>query len=161
MNNTLGENVARYRKRIGLTQEELAEKMNVSGQAVSKWENGLSYPDVDTLKRLAALFGCTIDELVNGAPAAPTVKSAEPEKVDRRTLTIRVKGGEASKVCVRIPVLLLKRAAENGKLKELLGEQGDVVDQVMPMILEGAVGELVNVEQGNATVVIAVEDHEG
>ncbi len=127
MNNTLGENVARYRKQIGLTQEELAEKMNVSGQAVSKWENGLSYP----------------------------------EKVDRRTLTIRVKGGEASKVCVRIPVLLLKRAAENGKLKDLLGEQGDVVDQVMPMILEGAVGELVNVEQGDATVVIAVEDHEG
>ena len=56
---------------------------------------------------------------------------------------------------------LLKRAAENGKLKDLLGEQGDVVDQVMPMILEGAVGELVNVEQGDATVVIAVEDHEG
>ena len=103
MNNTLGENIARYRKQIGLTQEELAEKMNVSGQAVSKWENDLSYPDVETLKRLAALFGCTLDELVNGAPAAPTVKSAEPEKVDRRTLTIRVKGGEASKVCVRIP----------------------------------------------------------
>ena len=159
--NTIGENIARNRKKLGLTQEELAEKMNVSGQAVSKWENDLSYPDVETMKRLAALFGCTLDELVNGAPAAPTVKSAEPEQVDRRTLTVKVESGTEAKVHVRFPVALIKRAAESGKLEQLLGKEAGDVERIVPMILAGAVGELVNVEQNGSKVTVAVEDYAG
>ena len=159
--NTIGENVARNRKKLGMTQEELAEKMNVSGQAVSKWENDLSYPDVETLKRLACLFACTLDELVNGAPAAPTIKSAEPEQVDRRTLTVKVEAGAESKIHVRFPVALIKRAAESGKLEQLLGKEAGFVHQILPMILEGAVGELVNVEQNGSKVTVEVEDYAG
>ena len=159
--NTIGENIARNRKKLGMTQEELAEKMNVSGQAVSKWENDLSYPDVETLKRLATLFGCTLDELVNGVPTAPTIKSAEPEQVDRRTLTIKVEAGAESKVHVRFPVSLIKRAAESGKLEQLLGDEAEHVDQILPMILAGAVGELINVEQNGSKVTVAVEDYAG
>ena len=66
MDNThiaLAANVQKYRKRAGLTQEELAEKLGVTFQAVSKWENAKSAPDILFLPALADLFGCYIDEL--------------------------------------------------------------------------------------------------
>lgn len=48
-----------------MTQESFAKKLNVSRQAVSKWENGQSYPDISMLPKIAALFNITIDELLN------------------------------------------------------------------------------------------------
>ena len=61
---TLGERIAYYRKRRGLTQEQLAEKCSVTPQAVSKWENDLSAPDISLLVPLAELFGISADELL-------------------------------------------------------------------------------------------------
>ena len=159
---TIGENIARKRRQKGLTQEELAEIMNVSAQAVSKWENDQSYPDIETLGLLAKFFECTLDELVSGAPAAPAVKSAEPEKIERRTLAITVEeyGEGGDKVKVRIPVALIKRTAESGKLRELIGDKSEIVGRILPMILEGTVGELLNAEESGAKIRIAVEDYE-
>lgn len=57
----LAENIQKYRKRSGLTQEEVANKLGVTFQAVSKWENGKSAPDIMFLPRMAELFGCSID----------------------------------------------------------------------------------------------------
>ena len=59
----LGLKIAYYRRLIGLTQEELAERVGVSTQAVSKWEQQLSCPDILLLPELAKIFGITIDEL--------------------------------------------------------------------------------------------------
>lgn len=61
---TLGERIAYYRKRRGLTQEQLAEQCSVTPQAVSKWENDLSAPDISLLVPLAELFGISADELL-------------------------------------------------------------------------------------------------
>lgn len=63
INITLAANILKYRKKSGLTQEELAEKLGVSFQAVSKWENAKSAPDILFLPTMADLFGCYIDEL--------------------------------------------------------------------------------------------------
>ncbi len=63
INITLGENIRRFRKMMNLTQEELADKIGVTYQAVSKWENAQSAPDVSFLPQLADLFGCNIDDL--------------------------------------------------------------------------------------------------
>ena len=63
MNETMGAIIARKRKELGLTQEQLDNALNISYQAVSKWENELSSPDISTLPLLADLFGLTIDEL--------------------------------------------------------------------------------------------------
>ena len=60
------EKLQQLRKRKGLTQEELAESLYVSRTAVSKWESGRGYPNIDSLKALAAFFGVTIDELLSG-----------------------------------------------------------------------------------------------
>lgn len=66
-NLTLGKRILYHRKRLGLTQDQLAERMGVTAQAVSKWEHDLSCPDVTTLPRLAELFGITTDELLGVA----------------------------------------------------------------------------------------------
>ena len=63
MNNTIGKNIARLRKENGMTQEALAAKLGVSFQAVSRWENGVTTPDVDTLLAVAAIMDVSLDAL--------------------------------------------------------------------------------------------------
>ena len=58
------ENLKYLRKEEKMTQEALAEKLNVSRQAVTKWESGQSLPDIENLKQMADLFGVTMDSLV-------------------------------------------------------------------------------------------------
>lgn len=67
----IGKNIASYRKRLGLTQAGLAEKLNYSDKAVSKWERGDSAPDVLTLWQLAELFEVTVNELLADPNALP------------------------------------------------------------------------------------------
>lgn len=64
MRNQIGSNIAAYRKQAGLTQAGLAEKLNYSDKAVSKWERGESVPDVMTLVQLAELFQIPVGELL-------------------------------------------------------------------------------------------------
>ncbi len=60
----LGQKIAELRKKSGLSQEALAEKMNVSRQAVSKWESNQSIPDIEKIVDLSELFGVTTDYLL-------------------------------------------------------------------------------------------------
>lgn len=60
----LGENIKKLRKEKGLSQEQLAEMLNVSRQAVSKWESGKTYPDIDNLILLKGIFNVTLDDLI-------------------------------------------------------------------------------------------------
>ncbi|MBR6039909.1 MAG: helix-turn-helix transcriptional regulator [Clostridia bacterium] len=70
---TLGKRIAMLRKEKGLTQEQLAEKVGVSAQAVSKWENDVSCPDITLLPLLADILGVTVDELLGVKPIEPHV----------------------------------------------------------------------------------------
>ncbi len=70
---TLGKRIAMLRKEKGLTQEQLAEKVGVSAQAVSKWENDVSCPDITLLPLLADLFDVSVDELLGVKPVEPHV----------------------------------------------------------------------------------------
>lgn len=60
------EKLQELRKQKGLTQEELAEVLYVSRTAISKWESGRGYPNIDSLKAISRFFGVTIDELLSG-----------------------------------------------------------------------------------------------
>ena len=71
LKNQLGANIAAYRKRAGLTQLGLAEKLNYSDKAVSKWERGESMPDVLTLVQLADLFDINVNDLLVDPDALP------------------------------------------------------------------------------------------
>ena len=77
---TLGRRIARLRLEHAMTQERLANIANVSAQAVSKWENDQSYPDILLLPLLAKTFGVTVDELLGMEDATDrTVPAMEPE----------------------------------------------------------------------------------
>ena len=94
----IGANITRFRKEQGLTQAELAQKLNYSDKAVSKWERGESIPDVLTLADIAGRFGVTINDLVYGpeeqavtaplVPEPPQVRETEPEPA--RTIPQRI-----------------------------------------------------------------------
>ena len=60
----IGENLRRLRRAADMTQEQLADKLGVAYQSVSRWENGTTYPDMEFLPVLAGIFGVTVDELI-------------------------------------------------------------------------------------------------
>ena len=75
-----GENLMRYRRKAGLTQEALAEALGVSRQAVGKWESGATYPETEKLPLLADVLGCSLDALLRGdGEEEPEETDAEPE----------------------------------------------------------------------------------
>ncbi len=76
MEHSLGKRIAENRKRLKLTQDQLAEKLGVTAQAVSKWENDQSCPDITTLPKLAEIFGISTDELL-GYTSSNVVHEAE------------------------------------------------------------------------------------
>lgn len=78
----LGANIVAYRKRIGLTQAGLAEKLNYSDKAVSKWERAESVPDVLTLVQLAELFDITVNDLLADPEALPENSGAVQRVVE-------------------------------------------------------------------------------
>ena len=117
-NETLGRRIARLRLEYGMTQERLAMKMGVTAQAVSKWENDLSAPDIMLLPELARTLGVTVDELLEGrksqeiALAEPAPEPApEPEPEPSRTdgskpkkLHIQVDSSDGDVVNINVPL---------------------------------------------------------
>lgn len=76
---TFGTMIATMRKENGMTQLELAEKMGVTDKAVSKWERDLSFPDINSIPKLADIFNVTVDELMQ--VKANTKENTENKKV--------------------------------------------------------------------------------
>ena len=79
----IGANISAYRKRFGLTQAGLAEKLNYSDKAVSKWERGESAPDVLTLVQLAELFEITVNDLLVDPDALPEESGAVQKVMEK------------------------------------------------------------------------------
>ena len=92
----IGSNISQYRKRAGLTQAGLAEKLNYSDKAVSKWERGESVPDVLTLALLADQFDITVNDLLSdpdALPENPTNLEAAMTKVSEKALKRKANKG--------------------------------------------------------------------
>ena len=112
----VGKIISQKRKEHNMTQLALADKLGVSFQAVSNWERGNSMPDISKLPELAALFGCSIEELLGGGqPAERVEKIAKGEAGDMSL-------GELAEVA---PVLMpdqldeaVQRAARSGEPEE-------------------------------------------
>ena len=79
----IGANISAYRKRAGWTQAELAEKLNYSDKAVSKWERGESVPDVLTLATLAEQLGVTVNDLLTDPDALPEQTGAVQQAMEK------------------------------------------------------------------------------
>ena len=68
-NKSMAEVISSRRKDLGMTQKELAEKLNITDKAVSKWERGIACPDTGTIPNLAQILGITVEELMTAKPA--------------------------------------------------------------------------------------------
>lgn len=81
----LGNKISKYRKQLDLTQKDLGDKLNVSPQAVSKWENGQAEPDASTIKKLCEIFKISTDELLgNNPPVKEAAVAAATQPVAER-----------------------------------------------------------------------------
>ena len=87
---TLGRRIARLRLARTATQERLAKELNVSPQAVSKWENDINYPDISLLPDLARFLGVSVDELLSGASASAQESAAAQESTAAQESAVEV-----------------------------------------------------------------------
>ena len=135
----LCEKLYELRRAAGLSQEELAERLNVSRQAVSKWENGAAQPELSKLVELSRLYGVSVDELLSleeaekgdtkaassveaSSPAQETL--AAPKKVRRQKLLLG-----AAAVCLALAVGLA--LYNNHRVKQLERQVGSLQSQIM------------------------------
>ena len=101
-NKTMGEMISSLRKEKRMTQNDLAEKMNVTDKAVSKWERNLSCPDVNSISKLAEVLGTTVEELLN-------TQTKKVNKKIEEIINIALLGiGLAMGICIIVTSILKK-----------------------------------------------------
>lgn len=99
---TLGRRIARLRLAKTATQERLAKELNVSPQAVSKWENDINYPDISLLPDLARFLGVSVDELLSGASASTQETAAvQGNAVAQEGAAVRENGAAQESAAVK------------------------------------------------------------
>ena len=164
MKETLGQKIARLRKEKNYTQEDLAKKFNVSTQAVSKWENDLSAPDISILKDLAKTLGVTIDYLLsNETEEVVNILPKENRKpINKIVLKIKISSTDGDKVNVNLPMPFIFACINSGiKLPSLNGSEAlNSIDfkEIINLVEQGVVGELVSIDSADGdTIKIFVE----
>ena len=155
---TLGEKIANLRKNKKMTQEELAGHLNISGQAISKWENDLSIPDISVLIELSELFNVSLDELLKDKKRETALVDEKLRKpLEEMILKIIVESSEGDKVKVNLPLPLVKMGLEMGmKFGDVANkEELNTIDfaKVLEMVDVGLVGKLIEVETKEGDVV--------
>ncbi len=162
--NGIDEKISFYRKAKGMTQEELAEQLGVSPQAVSKWENGAACPDIQLLVPLARIFAITTDELLSAEAVNSVRLLDETEKKELKDLTLKVlvDSSDGDKVRINLPMELIKTALEIGLKIPKVAEHAQLKDidfeQIITLVETGVIGKLVEVESAQGDVVnIVVE----
>ena len=160
MEETLGKRISTLRKQKDLRQDDIAQLLDVSPQAVSKWENDQTCPDIGLLPKLAKILGVTTDELLSGKQELQEVKLVPPEErkdIQDMLLRIMVDSADGDKVRVNLPMALVQVAMDMGmEMPQLSGKEtlkNIDLNQVMELVRQGAVGNLVEVESSDGDIV--------
>lgn len=160
METTLGKRIAALRRDKGLKQEELARQLGVTPQAVSKWENDQTCPDITLLPDLARILGVSVDELLSGKALEPAVKvlPAEQRKdIKDMVLRIVVDSAEGDKVRVNLPMGLVEAAMDMGMDMSQFTDndalKGIDLGKILNLVRCGSVGNLVEVESAEGDIV--------
>ena len=157
----IGSNIAALRKEKGITQEELANALGVSAQAVSKWENNSSCPDVSLLTVIADYFGVTVDALLRSG--AEEITRADPPSTDdnvaavrggKRNVRIKVTQPNGKETNVKVPFGVVKM----GLRVNVFGLQRDVADKIGALLDDPAAADILSVDGENGEhVTISIE----
>ena len=152
MESSMGKRIADLRKKKGLTQDQLAEQFSVSAQAVSKWENDISCPDIMMLPQLADFFHISVDELLRGRQeeSVRMVPKGERKELDDVMLKVIVDSKKGDRVRINLPILLVKVGVEIGmQIPEVANntalQQVDFA-RIFELVEQGVIGKLVEVD---------------
>lgn len=162
MEATLGKKIAQLRRGKAMTQDDLAAQLGVSSQAVSKWENDLSCPDIMLLPYLAEIFRVSIDELFSKEPKNVVVMVPEEERrdINEMVLKVNVNSKDGDRVRVNLPMALIKIAYEIGmQIPEVAGNNALKkldLEKILQLVEKGVIGRLVEVESSDGDVVEVV-----
>ncbi len=169
---TLGRRIQALRKEAALTQEVLAEKMGITAQAVSKWENDLSCPDIMSLPALSEALRTTVDTLLTGKSAATSSPAAPAKKPEELIVRMAITAGDGDKFQFNLPFTVFRLASLHNLLTFSFNTgNGDIsmesflreihhmdLQQLVRLIENGARGTLVDVKtEDHLAVVVWVE----
>ena len=156
----IGNQIKALRLRKGATQKEMAQHLGITEQAISKWENSASVPDIALLPLLAKTLGVTVDHLLTGEKPEPPVRLVpEGERKDFKDMFLKVTmiSSEGDKMRVNLPMLLVQTAMDAGvsiagspALKQL------DFQEIVTLVQQGATGEIVEMESTDGDILRVV-----
>ena len=161
MKETLGARIGRLRREKGLKQDDVAQALEVSSQAVSKWENDQTCPDITLLPALANMLGVTVDELLCGKQE-PLVQVQPIEKrKDAKDMFLRmiVQSASGDKVRINLPLVLVQAIVEAGVgMHQIAGGDNNAfknidLKQILTLAQQGVIGNLMEAESKDGDIV--------
>ncbi len=150
INETFGQRLQRIRKNANLTQEDVATKLNITAQAVSKWENDVSAPDISVLVELSDILNVTLNELLGKQSETSFVPAPQRKNINDMFFRVKVLSKDGDKVNVNIPLALAKVFVESGA--DLPQIQGKYIlsnidfKQLFDLVERGVIGKIVEVQ---------------
>ncbi len=162
---SLGQRIAEKRKAKEMKQEELADMLGITAQAVSKWENDVSCPDIMTLPKLARILDTTTDELLTGTDThAPTKDAILENKKDPSEVMIKilVTTDDGENVRINIPLTLVRTLLDNGiSINSIGGEKIKDANidwkNILLLAENGAIGKIMDITAEENYIEILVE----
>lgn len=161
--NSLGERIASLRKAKGMTQEQLAELCSVTPQAVSKWENNITAPDILLIPRLSELLCVSCDELLGVRRADTVMVHKDTVDLNKMLLKIRILSNDGDKVNVNFPLAIAELFIKNKDLISLVsgnknGKNLDALkeidfDSILSLVHQGVIGKIIEIEDKEGTKV--------
>ncbi|MDE5964274.1 MAG: helix-turn-helix domain-containing protein [Eubacterium sp.] len=142
----LGKNIAELRKKNNLTQEELANMLGVSPQAVSKWENDAACPDIALLPKIAEIFGVTIDELMNEQGSINSKKTVNSRIETKRIIQINVLSADGKSSKINIPFKLVSAGM---KIGAMFGLDDNICCAINTAVESEVIDDLITVDGDN------------
>lgn len=157
---TLGTRLVELRKKYNFTQADIGEKLNVSVQAVSKWENDLSLPDYDYLIKLADLFNTSIDELLGRKKEI--VRQEENKDKNKLLFKISIKSADGDEININLPLSVIKVLVENNSNTNIISANESLKNidfaSLLSLAEQGVIGEIVNIKSADGDIIkIVVE----
>lgn len=148
---TVGTKISELRKARNMTQDDLADKMGVSPQAVSKWETDASLPDMSILIQLSDFFHITLDDLLKDkAPEVELVPVNERKNIEQMFLRVYVDTTKGDRVRVNLPLAFVKVVQEMDLDISQLTDNKAVANldlsMIMQLIESGIIGKIVEVD---------------
>lgn len=155
----IGNNISALRKKKGITQEELANELKVSSQAVSKWENNTSCPDISLLTQIADYFGVSVDDLLREQEEVIVDKAENKEKNakssdDKKNIVIKVTQQNGKENIIKVPFKFVKLGLNIGAM---FGLDKDISEKIATLA-QNDLTDIINIDTENGEHVAIVLD---